>query len=591
MVTTLLSLLATAAIGATVARRLAGQGVHPALLIGGGYGLGVTVIGGLLPALSWAGLSLSSASWLLIGISLSVIVAAASRRYFTAAKSHVVTPTVDILGPSLRSFSYWDALISLFIVIHIGFAVIGNTAPEIFPWDAFTTWMYRAKAWALTDTISPMMHTSDWIAAQGQTGYAIYASEYPATLSAYAAFASSIDGGWSVTAASLPWSGALLALSLGNFGLGRMAGFTPSVALISTFFLVSGSLITTHATLAGYADIWMVLTAGMGLASLLVYRVTGRSECLRLGLLLLLVASQIKREGWLWLGTGGLFLLLTSSTRPSYTRYKWGALGLIAGFSVVAWLTGYTVLSLGPLGQWGVTEKQIFAGFLGAYELNIRNPIDNYTTALFQRANFHLLAMFLSFALIYLGFKRQAVVWPSLFMLGLIIAVQSLIFGASAYSQYAEDGTAMARVLMQLSPAFISIIGFSLQAVYDNRAPGKPRNPLTLAPTSIGIAFVACCLAFLAPRALTLGDARFDKTWQAVDMISVVGDTQPKGHGLSFKHSPSRVGVLKISSDFGEFKPPLVVVDARVALPGQAYFYWVPVGPEPNLQRRALATG
>ena len=168
--------------------------------------------------------------------------------------------------------------------------------------------MYRSKAWVLNDAFSKFQFSPQWIKEGSTEGYAIYASHYPTALSDLAAFTSSLTGTWSVAAASLPWTGAGIALALSVFGGLRLAGYSKTLALLGAYLSIAAPLLGMHMALAGYGDVWMALYAGTGLMLLLVWQQTGRAEGLWLALLLLLMSTQIKLEGWLWLMLGGLFI-------------------------------------------------------------------------------------------------------------------------------------------------------------------------------------------------------------------------------------------------------------------------------------------
>ena len=88
----------------------------------------------------------------------------------------------------------------------------------------------------------------------------------------------------------------------------------------------------------------MALYSGLGLALLLMGQTAGHKTALVMGVLLLVLGTQIKTEGWIWLGVGLGFLALEA------LRLRFGALWLAALMAVAAgllWLTGITGLDLG----------------------------------------------------------------------------------------------------------------------------------------------------------------------------------------------------------------------------------------------------
>ena len=74
-----------------------------------------------------------------------------------------------------------------------------------------------------------------------------------------------------------------------------------------------------------------------------------------LAAILLLAGTQIKTEGWLWLGLGVAFVAIESLA----DRFGYAKLLAVTGAVIsLLWLLEITTLSLGPLGSWGVSQKQ-----------------------------------------------------------------------------------------------------------------------------------------------------------------------------------------------------------------------------------------
>ena len=249
-----------------------------------------------------------------------------------------------------------------------------------------------------------MTSVPDWIAEGGASGYALYASTYPTALSIYAAAASSMAGGWNSAAASAPWTICLVALCLAAYGSLILANSKPRGAIIGAYVICSLPLLNIHASLAGYADLWMALFSGSGLALLLVWRLKQVEQALWLALLLLIAGTQIKTEGWLWLLVGASFVLMTWISEKISYRWLFAGIALLV---VTLLTTGFTKISLGPLGFWGVSDTHLHVGARGDYPLRPYNPTVNYFDVLFQKANFSLLAGAYSIALLALLVIRR----------------------------------------------------------------------------------------------------------------------------------------------------------------------------------------
>jgi hypothetical protein len=252
--------------------------------------------------------SLSMASWIAVAISalLALPICLTSMR-------EKFIGTGDFNLALLRAHLPHILIITL-ISAHLALVLANNLSRDIYPWDAFTTWMYRAKVWVLNNELLAFQTVNQWLQSGGE-GYALHAAHYPPSVSAIAAFASALSGNWSAQAASLPWFFASLAIASLMFGLCRQAGFGNPLNLIGTYGLISIPLVSMHGALAGYADLWMLGTSGMGLAALLLWTTQPSKGLLCASAALLLVSCVIKTEGWIWLGLGLLFFALLSLWR------------------------------------------------------------------------------------------------------------------------------------------------------------------------------------------------------------------------------------------------------------------------------------
>ena len=118
----------------------------------------------------------------------------------------------------------WRKVIAILIgAVIAGFLFLiplNNVYRDIFPWVAFTTWMYRAKVWALSNGVEPFSSTQHWLES-GSAHYVLEAAHYPISVSAIAAFSAALAGGWSDQGASLPWFFTALASCLVLLGLSK----------------------------------------------------------------------------------------------------------------------------------------------------------------------------------------------------------------------------------------------------------------------------------------------------------------------------------------------------------------------------------
>lgn len=605
LIVILLAALATVGLGAALLQILRLKHLPSSLTVGMGYGLGVVAIGKVLLWAPYAHLSLSVASWVM------VVVGLAAGGWVLYRRSFHINPTgIDATQPpkSLRTvpigLAHKDPIIvglMLLIAAHLYVTLGNNLARPIFPWDAFTTWMYRAKTWALQDAITPMTSVPEWIAEGGKFGYALYASHYPTALSIYAAFASSLTGGWQSAAASTPWTLCLLALCLTVHGALVLAGISQRVAIFGAYVMCSLPLLNVHTALAGYGDLWMALYSGCGLALLLFWRLKRVQAGLWAALLLLVAGTQIKTEGWLWLALGLGFLSLEWLAQR--IGYRWLCGGIVL-LGVAGWATGLSYLSLGPLGEWGVRESFIYAGPLGDFALRPYNPSINYFSVLLEQANFLLLASAYSFALLAMLFLKPKQSAPLWLMAVLIIVSQAIIFGLSSYSRYAETGTAITRLLLHFTPIAAVTVATTWEqfatALQRRKSHKDPPTDTSLnSDSSLSIwtcvtPVLIVTLALISPAAILLKpfnshEAREALIFDANDLVAAVGRTTSTEGGKKFIDSPINVGVLSAPlRRSGQPLPRYLMTDTSIKEPRDAAFYWILEG-ETDVQQISIS--
>ena len=523
----------------------------------------------LIQWLSYAPVSLSAASWSAVFVSAlaSLPLLQLIRRPEQAAISGGLQR--KRLSPYLPSF-----LLITLIAAHLLLVLASNLTRDIYPWDAFTTWMYRAKVWVLNDEMLNFQGVNQWLQSGG-LGYALPASHYPPSVSAVAAFSSALSSGWDDQSASMPWFFAMLAVGSMMFGVCKQSGLATLPSLAVLYLLISLPIVGMHGVLAGYADLWMVGTSGMGLAALLLWTQKRQRGALALGTLLLVVGPCFKTEGWIWLGMGMLFILIhTLWHQRRYAALFCVMAILLAGFRLQS-------VNLGALGLWGIHEETIHIGPLGQYLLRPYNALPKYFEMIFLRGNFHLLGTLYLLALALLTFINWRASVTHWLMGALIICSQWVIFGLSSYSLYAETGTAINRLLLQFLPVFVLTIAVAWKVVTETLNQSPSQAVLGRFAQSAGM--IGILLVSLAAPAFILldwsGNERNDQEASYTpDLLEpVLGKLKRLDNGsLAFTGTPGPVAVAKVRlKSPGSPQPRYVMPNASMLAPGAASFYWI----------------
>ena len=523
----------------------------------------------LIQWLSYAPVSLSAASWSAVFVS-----ALASLPLFQLTRRPEQTVISELLQRKQLS-PYWPYfLLITLIAAHLLLVLASNLTRDIFPWDAFTTWMYRAKVWVLNDEMLNFQGVNQWLQSGG-LGYALPASHYPPSVSAVAAFSSALSSGWDDQSASMPWFFAMLAIGSMMFGVCKQSGLATLPSLAVLYLLISLPIVGMHGVLAGYADLWMVGTSGMGLAALLLWTQKRQRGALAIGTVLLVVGPCFKTEGWIWLGMGMLFILI----HTLWHQRRYAAL-----FCVIAiLLAGFRLQSvnLGALGLWGIHEETIHIGPLGQYLLRPYNALPKYLEMIFLRGNFHLLGTLYLLALALLTFINWRASVTHWLMGALIICSQWVIFGLSSYSLYAETGTAINRLLLQFLPVFVLTIAMAWKVVTETLNQSPSQAVLGRFAQSAGM--IGILLVSLAAPAFILldwsGNERNDQEASYTpDLLEpVLGKLRRLDNGsLAFTGTPGPVAVAKVRlKSPGSPQPRYVMPNASMLAPGAASFYWI----------------
>ena len=541
---------------------------NPCLEIGTGFfiGMGLVVLWlsiGLLP------LTTGSQSLFALGVLFSLVA--------LRTTSLSAVPKWLITGPRRLTVSWHHGLICL-IGLYLLFVLINNLHRDIFPWDAFTTWMHRAKAWVVSDHIFDFHPLLPWL-ADGASGYPLAAAHYPPSVSVVAAFGPALTGTWDASLASIPWFFAMAACALTMVGLCRVQmPHHPGAALAGGAMLVTMPLVHIHGMLAGYADIWVMGTSGMGLAAVCVSTQRRETGALYVGLLLLLLGCLWKSEGWLWLGLG----VGVATLNALWVRYRLRALPWLFAALAALWLL--QPLSLGSGGVWGFSAEAINLGTFGSFAIRPYNPLRNYLEMTLWQGNFSLIVPMYIAALLLLAARGRDGLSGYLLMAVGISVTHGIIFGVSDYSKYAESGTAINRLLLQMLPVLVVTVTALVrsESPLEHRLGAAPGRPTRSSIYGVALALMAIALAL--PITIAFQTASHESIRipdrlivnDPADFLPVIGQLTDRTSGRQFVESDVAIGVAAVPmKEPGTIQPRYVLSESRMAVLDSIAFYWI----------------
>lgn len=437
-----------------------------AVRAGYGYFLGivavyfaVTLVAQWREALSY-GLSLMVLA--LLGLAACSIRWWRTRKPYTQDRPDHTTPWADL--PHARTPWLW--VLGVAIAVHLALSGLEIVSLPLFPWDAWTVWTYRAKAWFFQNAIFGFVDPATWLAATDAAVYSHPALRYPLLPSVVPLWAAMGMGAWHEALINVPTWCAGVAIAVAGYGMARTAGLSRFLSWLGAYLLLSTPIFATHMSLGGYADIWMAGFAGLGFMALITAYASGESRFWWLGGLMLAAGVLLKAEGALWLLVGAAFVVTVLTPR----KWFWSGVGLaLVCAAVLLWGVPGT-LELPGIGRVGYTDGVLYVPIKGGIPIQPHNVLDAYAVNLFVRDNWKLFWLGLVLLLLATARVRGRDVRAVRVFLALFVLSQVLVFGLTSEGQWAEDYTAINRLPLHIYPAAILAALILLRRCLSGRA-------------------------------------------------------------------------------------------------------------------------
>lgn len=371
--------------------------------------------------------------------------------------------TRPILSERPRTEQPWWArlfwmLLALYLLVRLLGLGLELALQPVFAWDAWTTWIFRTKAWAESGQFVTFVSPGEWLAGvpESASAYTIAAAGYPSGVSLIALWPVLARGEWNEMAMSLPWLGCVMALGLGFYGQVRLWGAGPLTALVFLYVLASLPLLDSHVALVGYADLWLATSLGLAAIAFLQWVRTGDRRQLGLWILLALACLLFKREGAVWIL---LFLPALIAARVSRV-WRLGLLACLIALVIAGWMSGGLSGTVPILGTFSLTPTLIDLPWIGRFDLTYYNSWPAVRRHLFVYDNWHLLGYLLLFAIgagLVRVFRAEAPSWlraQMTFTLGSLILFYLLFFMTGAHL-WAEKATSLNRLILHFVPVYV----------------------------------------------------------------------------------------------------------------------------------------
>ena len=358
-----------------------------------------------------------------------------------------------------------NAIVLMLMAMHLIFVTVEVFTLAVYPWDAWTVWVYRAKAWFLAGGMVEFVSSTDWIVAPSVDTYTIDAWGHPLFSSVIPYWSALSLGRWSETLVNLPVLFAGLAIGLALYGQCREYGLSVTISMIACYLLYSIPIFGTHIALAGYADIWMSGFVGLGCVSIITGAIKptmpGRVNFpIILGYLMIGFGILIKNEGLVWF-LAALLMFVVMNCRP---RIQILTVITTLGLASLMFSLGFTHIDIPWIGTLGFVDGRFVIPFFGGFVFETHNIWHVYWKNFITMGNWNLLWILVAAGLI-LGFRpvsnsshtpsKYQVRQVGLGFILIFLASQLFIFGLTEQGRWAISFTAINRLPLHFTPALL----------------------------------------------------------------------------------------------------------------------------------------
>lgn len=467
----------------------------------------------------------------------------------------------------LTTALFW--LLTAWATLHLLLVAIETLYRPVFPWDGWSSWIYRAKVWFSLGEVVALDSPTAWARASGDSAYAAPGNNYPTFLPVLTLWAATALGRWTETLINLPTLLCGLAMGLGMYGQCRVAGLGRTGSALGAYLLLSIPLIGAHLSLAGHADIWMAGYTGFGFIAIINGCLAHNRGQIILGLAMAAMGIATKMEGAVWLLVAIMTLLLIRHTRITLV-----VLGVAALLAALGWQLGVTYLDILLLGGLGITDGRVYIPLIGNYHMQTFDLWDDYRDNFFAGGSWHLLwtLVILSVASLWLlpaGTLRRSII----VFYAMVLVAQLFIFEVTESGHWAEDWTAINRLPLHFVPAFVFLLLLQARALLERVQPFAYTQKLLQGP-ALGLAItLASSIAWLIlTQPAGTGDAVI---FTARDLGVVVGAGHLEGEvGLIDDYSSNIAVVSSGPISMAAQGVSLLRVETRGENSKPATFFW-----------------
>lgn len=372
-------------------------------------------------------------------------------------------------------------LLLIAIVLRLGVIASETLLRPTFPWDAWSAWAVKPKAWFLLGHQVPYAPMSEWLARPDLDLRTSGIWDYPELLAWVQIWFASAAGDWNEPLINTVWVGVLGAIGLASYGQWRALGVRPGMAMLLVYGLMSLPLLDAHAALAGYADLWLAAALGMAILCWLRWIRQKNPGQLLLAAVFALSLPLIKLEGAVWLLILSVVVLLGMLSH----RSRWIVFAVLVSAITIGIALGGFLMPIFGLGWIHLAWGQVTIPALGELDLHWRPVGSAMLSGLLTLPNWHLLWYLVPvvIALRWRVFRHDRCARSlGALLAGCAFFLFALFFFTDA-AAWAENYTSANRLVLQIVPAMFSLLALLLS---DVRLSGADKSPESLVRISPG---------------------------------------------------------------------------------------------------------
>jgi hypothetical protein len=396
-----------------------------------------------------SGAQLFAATLPLIGI---VVVLCAGVAVWRIRRTTAPAPTA---ATPVAKLPYWAWFLLAAIAVRFAFVLDEAFLRPVFVWDAWNAWSLKAKTWFELGQV-PFVDPQHWWSSADSGAHTALAWRYPELLSRVELWLAAGAGAWNEGAIATAWPLLWLALIAGCAGQWRALGVSRVGCVILAYMLASLPLLSVHAGLAGYADLWVATALTFAVLGIVRWLRDGDRAQFALAVCCLAALPLLKFEGTIWA------LVIVGLTALMQMPPRWRRIGLAVAVLAAIALIG---LSWSLRLPWlALVQEMLNNASAGDVTTSRLTAAAAFLKGLFAQNNWHLLWPLLIVCIVLCRDvlrERRELALIALLLAGAFTALLGLFVFTPA-AKWAATETAANRLVLHWVPLALSLVGLLL---------------------------------------------------------------------------------------------------------------------------------